>query len=72
MLEHKFSRLVRRIRAQAGACALVRHSAEKFDLIPANSPRLAALLRAPAWSVRVIGIFAHDVSADDLRRELRA
>jgi hypothetical protein len=69
--ERTLQRLHRRLLARSGPQAIVCR-ADKFDLLAADSPRLAAMLKTPAWASRVLGVFSPDVPIDVLRGEVAA
>lgn len=71
MDDHKLARLHRRLSTRSGPQAIVCRSG-KFDLLDADSPRLAAMLMSPAWSPRVLGVFSPDVPINVLRAEVSA
>jgi len=69
--ERKLERLYRRLVARSGPQAIVCRSG-KFDLVDADSPRLAAMLAVPDWAGRVLGVFSPNVPLDVLRDEVAA
>jgi hypothetical protein len=71
MDERKLERLHRRLSAQVAPQAIVQQSG-KFDLVAADSPRLAAIMKSQNWQSRVLGVFSPDVPLDVLRDEVAA
>lgn len=68
----RLDRLARQLAARECDQAVVRLPGGKLGLMPADSPRFAAMLNAPAWAARVVGVFSPAINAAELARQVSA
>ena len=70
MRDLKLARLHRRIASRECAQAVIRLPNEKFELMPASSPRFLSLFSSDLWASRVVGVFSPDVAFSVLCAEV--
>ena len=70
VIDHRFERLYRQLAARECDQAVVRSENGRLMLVPAASPRLSAMLSAPEWAARVLGVFSPNTPFDELAEQV--
>ena len=70
MDDRRLARLHRRLRARECMQAVIRLPNDKFDLMPASSPRFLAMLGSELWAAQVVGVFSPDIDYSVLCEEV--
>lgn len=65
-----FDQLIFQLRHGVDAQAVLRVQPGRFLMIPAGSPRLAAIDQSEEWSACLVGVFSPDVGRDVLFSEV--